>query len=76
MAKIHEREESLPAEPLLTVQDVMRWLHMSRSTVYQLIRRGELRAVHIGSAVRFQPRDVQAYLDRRAARERGGRGSL
>lgn len=43
---------------LLTVRETLGVLHVSRSTMYRLIRAGELRAVKIGRATRFLSSDV------------------
>jgi len=58
---------ALPSlEPLLTAADVAKFLKVSRRTVYQLHRDGELASVSIGAAVRFQPAAVRAYIERLA----------
>jgi excisionase family DNA binding protein len=37
---------------------------LNRKTIYRLIDRGELRAVHVGSVLRVSPRELGAYLER------------
>jgi excisionase family DNA binding protein len=51
------------APDLLTVPEVMSRLHLSRSTVYQLLRTGRLRSVTIGRARRIPTDALDAYLD-------------
>lgn len=51
---------------LLTVEATAQRLSLSRSTVYELIGRGELRAVHVGRAVRLPAREVSDYAERLA----------
>lgn len=46
-------------EELLTVPEVMAWLKLGRSAVYELIRTRDLRSITIGSA-----RRVPAYVVR------------
>ncbi len=53
---------SLQDEPLLTVQEAITLLHISRSGLYRLIKRGELPTVHVGYSLRLRARDVQAFL--------------
>ncbi len=49
---------------LLTARQVLNILHISRSTLYDLIERGELHPLHIGRALRFPMRDLRAYVTR------------
>lgn len=51
-------------EPLLDVAGVALWLHVSERTVERLVREGELVPVRIGSARRFSPAAVEAFLRR------------
>ena len=48
----------------LSTQEVADILHVSRSTVYDLIRRGEIHSYKIGRKVRFTQDDVDAYIAR------------
>lgn len=54
---------------LLPVRDIMRRLGLPKSTVYDLITRGDLPAVRIGRAVRV-PADAVASYQRGATRQR------
>jgi excisionase family DNA binding protein len=49
----------------MTVAEVAKHLGVSRSTVYQLCERGELRHVRVSNAIRVPKRAVVAYLHRR-----------
>jgi putative molybdopterin biosynthesis protein len=51
-------------EPALNVQDVADILHVSKGTVYDLIKRGEISSFRVGRKVRFTRRDVEDYIDR------------
>jgi excisionase family DNA binding protein len=58
------------ATALLTTQEAAELLHVHARTVQRLVERGELIAVHLGAAVRFDPGDVAdltARLKRRTA---------
>jgi excisionase family DNA binding protein len=58
-------------EPLLLVsRDAAAYLAIGERTLWELTRRGEIRAMRIGRAVRYDCRDLVAYVDRqRAARQ-------
>ena len=48
----------------LSTQEVADILHVSKSTVYDLIRKGEIHSYKIGRKVRFTQDDVDAYIAR------------
>lgn len=48
----------------LSTQEVADILHVSKSTIYDLIRRGEIHSYKIGRKVRFTQEDVDAYIAR------------
>ena len=48
----------------LSTQEVADILHVSKSTIYDLIRRGEIHSYKIGRKVRFTQADVDAYIAR------------
>ena len=48
----------------LSTQEVADILHISKSTVYELIRRGDIHSYKIGRKVRFTQDDVDAYIAR------------
>jgi putative molybdopterin biosynthesis protein len=52
-------------EELLRIEDAARVLKLSRTTVYDLLRRGELRIVRVGRAVRIPRSEIERF-----ARER------
>jgi excisionase family DNA binding protein len=43
---------------LLTTSEAAEVLHVHPRTVQRLVERGQLDAIHLGAAVRFDPRDV------------------
>jgi excisionase family DNA binding protein len=47
-----------PPTALLTTQETARLLHVHPRTVQRLVERGQLSAIHVGAAVRFDPADV------------------
>jgi excisionase family DNA binding protein len=48
---------------LLTTTEAAALLHVHPRTVQRLVDRGQLCAVHLGSAVRFDPRDVDGLIE-------------
>ena len=48
----------------LSTQEVAQILHVSKSTIYDLIKRGEIHSYKIGRKVRFTQDDVDAYIAR------------
>jgi putative molybdopterin biosynthesis protein len=48
----------------LSTQEVADILHVSKSTIYNLIRKGEIHSYKIGRKVRFTQDDVDAYIAR------------
>jgi len=53
-----------PLQPLLTIADVCKMLHLSRPKIYDLIADG-LPVMRFGKAVRFSPTSLQRWLARR-----------
>jgi excisionase family DNA binding protein len=49
---------------LLTVEDTAALLRVGRSTVYELLGRGELVSISVGRARRVLRRSVEQWLDR------------
>ncbi|MGI8656493.1 MAG: helix-turn-helix domain-containing protein [Pyrinomonadaceae bacterium] len=47
---------------LYSVKEVCERLHISRSTLYELRIRGELKHVRIGCRPKFAPEDLHAYI--------------
>lgn len=62
-------EPHAPEPLLLTIVEAARLLAVGRTTVYELIERGELRAVHIGRACRVPVVAVTDYVERLLAIE-------
>lgn len=50
-------------EPLLEVRELSRILHLSRQSIYALVRSGKLRAYRIGRRWMFEERDIRAYMN-------------
>lgn len=51
-------------DALLRARDVAERLSISASAVYRLAEIGDLPCVRIGAAVRFDPADVDRYIER------------
>jgi putative molybdopterin biosynthesis protein len=48
---------------LYTVNQVADYLHVSRSTIYSLVRRGHLASISVGKHKRFTAQQVKEYLN-------------
>ena len=62
---MNRRTSAIPSSDDLVffiVKEVADILQISRSTVYNLIKAGELRAVQIGRAVRVRRSDLEEYI--------------
>lgn len=57
-------------EPLLTPQELATWLNMSRVWVYKQAEKGLIPFHRVGEAIRFNPLEIQAYLDARRSLKR------
>ncbi len=49
---------------LLTVEELMGMLRISRPTLYRLLKAGKLEPVRIGKRVLFEMSDIRAFIDR------------
>ncbi len=79
-------EDPQPLQPqfarnalLLTPEEAARLLRVGRTTIYALIKTGELRPVHIGRSCRLSRAELERYVDHLQAppapparRRRGG----
>jgi putative molybdopterin biosynthesis protein len=55
-------EENRMENDLLSAQEVAELLKISRNTVYELIKRGELNSSKVGKQVRVNRKEVESYL--------------
>lgn len=55
---------ALRLAPLLTIDETAAFLGVARSTVFRLIRQGDLRPVRVGQRQRLRPEDLDVYLER------------
>jgi excisionase family DNA binding protein len=58
--KRHDALETRPAK-VMTLEEVSRYLHVHRSTVYRLLKRGEIPAFRIGSDWRFNIETIDMW---------------
>lgn len=54
----------MATQPLLTKKDVEELLAIKERTINNLMANGELPYIKIGKAVRFDPKDVEAFIQR------------
>ncbi len=53
---------------ILTPLEAAAWLRVSRRTLWTLTRDGGLRSIRIGRSVRYDVRDLVAWIDAQAAK--------
>ena len=58
VASSRPQSEAPPSSALLTTQETADLLRVHPRTIQRLVERGQLSAVHVGAAVRFDPADV------------------
>jgi excisionase family DNA binding protein len=61
-----DHQSTRPAATLLTIADASELLRVSRSTIYELIKRGELVPIRISERIRFRREDIDGYVGARA----------
>ena len=62
-----DAEEDHERQAAYRIPEVAEHLSISRSKVYELLKSGELRSVHIDRSRLVRARDLQAYVDSLAA---------
>jgi excisionase family DNA binding protein len=61
----------MDSNSLLTIKQVAKYLQVVPITVYRMIDRGDLKASKVGRVWRIRYQDVQEYLERSEAAQRG-----
>lgn len=49
-------------KPLMTVQEVIKYLNISRTTLHRIVKDGELISYKIKGSLRFKIEDVEEYV--------------
>jgi excisionase family DNA binding protein len=57
-------EETAMLHKLLNAKEATEILGISRSSLYKLVRQGEVQAIRFGKSVRFLPEDIEAYIQK------------
>ena len=50
------------SEEFMNAEDVARYLHLGKNTVYQLAKSGKIASYHVGRKLKFTLEDVEAYV--------------
>lgn len=50
------------SDTFMNAEDVARYLHLGKNTVYQLAKTGKLASYHVGRKLKFTLEDVEAYV--------------
>lgn len=68
---MHDHQSSAQAAveptPYLTIEQVTRLLHISKTTLWSMRRKGKIRAFHVGRRVLFKSDDVTALVEQDGA---------
>jgi len=56
-------QEDVQVEDLLTTRQLQELLKVDRTTIYRIVKRGDLPAVRVGNQWRFPRKDVEAWLN-------------
>lgn len=56
---------------LLTIQELSEWLKIPRGTLYNWVSEGRIPRVKLGGKLRFDPREIERWLEANTIRERG-----
>ena len=63
---ISNRQINLPSQPdishLLKASEVAKYLQISKSSAYNLMKSGEIPVIRLGKAVRVREQDLEVYL--------------
>ncbi len=51
-------------DSMMTTQEVVKYLNISRTTLYKIMDAGELRSYKVRNVLRFRREDVEAYLEK------------
>jgi len=62
MENLHEAPQGMPQRLLLRIPEVAKALGLGRSTIYELIAKGELPVVRVGRAIRVSATTVQKWV--------------
>ena len=69
MTKQKERENNMDnntsLDSLFTLKETMEYLKLSRSTLYKLMEKGEIKGVKIGKVWRFKKADIDDFISRK-----------
>lgn len=73
MDKIYKEymEGNMKKDPVFSSRQAAEMLHISKSTLYELTRRGEINSYKIGRNIRYSQEDIEAYLQRSHNRQEG-----
>jgi excisionase family DNA binding protein len=70
--KEEPERETAPHTRLLTVDEVARTLQLGRTLIYDLLGRGDIASIKIGSRRRIPAAALDAFIERLLAEQKGG----
>ena len=65
---MRQTEHTKGRQRLLTYEEAADYLAVGRTTVYDLVGKGELPAVKIGRCTRLRPEDLEEFIEARLTR--------
>ena len=71
-AALEEKYKTI-AEKAMTEQQVCEHLGISRSTLYNLRKSGEIKSLSVGGKVRFRRKDIEEFMARQVAQQNARR---
>lgn len=61
----------MKSDPVFSSRQAAEMLHISKSTLYELTRRGEINSYRMGRNIRYSQEDIEAYLQRSHNKQEG-----
>lgn len=62
LCELERMELRMRSDEFMNAEDVARYLHLGKNTVYQLAKTGKLASYHVGRKLKFTLEDVEAYV--------------
>ena len=63
LRSVNDSDDGMEVKPLLTYREVAEVLGVTDRTVWELVRKGELRNVRVGRSVRVDPADLRKFIE-------------
>ncbi len=74
--EIYRQQDPTPEPLLVNARQAGRMLSVCERTIFNLVARGELKAIHIGKSVRFAVEDLKAWIARQQKKSENAKDCL